>query len=272
MARERIPYFRFYPGDFMRGVRGMSAQEVGLYTMLLCRMYEESGPIEDHTLRLATYCGMREATFEKTLQKLVDLGKIVRADGMLWNERAEIEISNRAHDLKIASTAGKASAKKRQQNQAMSATTVERPFNHTDTYTDTERDTNVSLALIAPENVPDLFSEFWDQYPHRNGAKKGKTAARKKWDAALKARASPQQIIAGALRYANDRQVIQGYAKDPATWLHGKGWEDDVETDHGRSGSGPSGPRNGMVDAFAAVAARRSASASRGGGHGGGFI
>ncbi|MDZ7905153.1 MAG: DUF1376 domain-containing protein [Cypionkella sp.] len=138
MAKERIPYFRFYPGDFMRGVRGMSAQEVGLYTMLLCRMYEENGPIENHTLRLATYCGMREATFEKTLDKLVRLGKILVHEGMISNDRAEIEISNRAHDLKIASTAGKASAQKRQQKQGQFATTVPRPFNHTDTDTDTD--------------------------------------------------------------------------------------------------------------------------------------
>lgn len=123
----------------MRGVRGMSAQEVGLYTMLLCRMYEESGPIEDHALRLSTYCGMRQSTFEKTLQKLVDLGKIIRRDGMISNDRAEAEIADRAHDLKIAIKAGKVSAEKRQQNQRQDATTVQRPFNDTDTDTDTER-------------------------------------------------------------------------------------------------------------------------------------
>ena len=149
MPKSRIPFFRFYPSDFMDGVRGLSAQEVGLYTMLLCRMYEESGPIEDNTLRLATYCGMREKTFTKTLDKLVALGKITRQDGMLSNHRAEIEISDRSHDLKNAIAAGKASAKKRQQNQSNGATGVQRAFNHTDTDTDTDtdiRDTNVSLC------------------------------------------------------------------------------------------------------------------------------
>ena len=93
-----------------------------------------------------------------------------------------------------------------------------------------KRDTNVSLALFAPENdPPDRFSEFWDQYPHRNGAKKGKASAQKAWAKAIKARASPQEIIAGAMRYAGDRQVIEGYAKDPATWLNAKGWMDDIE-------------------------------------------
>jgi len=139
MPRKKIPFFRFYPSDFMDGVRGMSAQEVGLYTMLLCRMYEESGPIEDHTLRLATYCGMREKTFTSTLEKLVALGKIKRCDGMLSNDRAEMEISDRSHDLENAIAAGKVSAQKRQRNQRKDATGVQRAFNHTDTDTDIDR-------------------------------------------------------------------------------------------------------------------------------------
>jgi uncharacterized protein YdaU (DUF1376 family) len=147
VAKDRIPYFRFYPGDFMRGVRGLTAQETGLYVMLLCRMYEESGPIENHALKLSTYCGMRQATFQKTLDRLIALDKITASDGALFNERAAVEISNRADDLKIASKAGKASAEKRQQNQRADATTVQRPFNHADT--DTEREDSVAKATDA---------------------------------------------------------------------------------------------------------------------------
>lgn len=130
---KRNPYFNFYPADFMNGVRGLSAQEVGVYTMLLCRIYEEDGPVEYHVRRLATYCGMREATFEKVVEKLVDLGKMSIGNGMLSNARAEAEISKRANGLEIASRAGKASAEKRQQNQRTEATPVQRAFNHTDT-------------------------------------------------------------------------------------------------------------------------------------------
>ena len=121
----------------MNGVRGLTAQEVGVYTMLLCRIYEENGPIERNDLRLATYCGMRVPTFSKTLDKLIALGKFSVSDGMVSNRRAEAEISNRSNDLKIASLAGKVSAQKRQQNQGSDPTGVERPFNHTDTDTDT---------------------------------------------------------------------------------------------------------------------------------------
>lgn len=135
---SRIPYFDFYPADFMHGVRGLSAQDVGVYTMILCRIYEENGPVEYNSIRLATYCGMREATFIKTFEKLVTLDKFQVEDGMISNRRAIIEISNRANKLKINSKAGKASAEKRQQKQRRDPTDVQRTFNHTDTDTDTD--------------------------------------------------------------------------------------------------------------------------------------
>jgi uncharacterized protein YdaU (DUF1376 family) len=138
MPSKHIPYFRFYPADFMGGVRGLSAQEVGVYTMLLCRMYEENGPIEYHVLRLATYCGMREKTFQAVAEKLIALGKIDLEAGMIFNDRAAREISNRSNDLENAITAGKASAEKRQRKQGRKSTPVQRPFNHTDTDTDTD--------------------------------------------------------------------------------------------------------------------------------------
>lgn len=120
-----------------------------------------------------------------------------------------------------------------------------------------EEPSDFLFALSAPNEPQDRFPDFWDQYPHRNGAKKGKAAAVKAWARALKARASPEQIIAGAMRYANDRQVVQGYAKDPATWLNAKGWEDEIEQPHGNGERRTGGSGGGMVAAFAAVAARR---------------
>lgn len=138
MAGNRIPYFRFYPTDFMRGVRGMTPQEVGAYTMLLCVMYENDGPVEYNADRLAAQCGMRLATFSKVIDRLMVLRKIILTDGMISNERADLEISKRENDLKNNSKAGKASAEKRQQKQGKASTGVQQPFNHTDTDTDTD--------------------------------------------------------------------------------------------------------------------------------------
>ena len=137
------PWFKFYPADFMHGVRGLSAQEIGVYTMILCRIYEESGRVEYNALRLATYCGMRQPTFVKTIQKLVDLGKLTIEDGMIWNARAEMEISNRANDLKNSSTGGKVSAQKRQQKQRETASGLASDQQATASHTDTDTDIDI---------------------------------------------------------------------------------------------------------------------------------
>lgn len=159
MSKARIPYFDFYPSDFMHGVRGLSAQEVGVYTMMLCRIYEENGPVEFHVMRLSTYCGMRESTFVKTVEKLIELGKLQLVEGKITNHRAEAEISSRANKLKINSKAGKASAEKRQQKQCLTSTYVQQTFNHTDTDTDNTSSLRSDVKAQAPAK-PSVKSEL----------------------------------------------------------------------------------------------------------------
>lgn len=112
MNAPRIPYVNWYPADFMHGVRGLTAAEVGVYTMLLCRMYEGDGPVEAHETRLAAYCGMRVAPFRNALARLVELDKLQLADGNLSNRRAEVEIASRKRTLQANTAAGVASGKK----------------------------------------------------------------------------------------------------------------------------------------------------------------
>lgn len=240
MIKRHIPYFSFYPADFMNGVRGMSAQEVGTYTMLLCRIYEENGPVEYHVMRLATYCGMRAATFEKTVEKLVDLGKLSLADGWLSNRRADDEIAKRLHDLENSSKAGLASAEKRKQNQQEKPTGVKRAFNHTDTDTEEERKKTSSSSQRVK-----FFDAFWDAYPHRGGAKKGRASAVKSYERAVKSGVDEATIIEGAARYATDRRVIDGFAKDPATWLNQSCWQDEIEVQRQQSANKNSVPSYG---------------------------
>ena len=157
--KSYIPYFSFYPADFMNGVRGMTAQEVGVYTMLLCRMYEESAAVERNDMRLSTYCGMKEAAFGKVLDRLIALGKIISRPEGLINPRAQMEISKRAHSLKNNIKAGKASAEKRQQNQQKDSTGVQQPFNHSEA--EAEADTKATTSVVAaPRDASPIQSEI----------------------------------------------------------------------------------------------------------------
>lgn len=98
-------------------------------------------------------------------------------------------------------------------------------------------DTNENKGLIPEERTssvrskpkPERFQEFWDQYPHRGGAKKNRKEALAKYTRAVASGVSEQKIISAAIRYASDAQVLRGYGRNPDVWLNNEGWNDDIE-------------------------------------------
>jgi hypothetical protein len=67
------------------------------------------------------------------------------------------------------------------------------------------------------------FDEFWQQYPK----KVAKLAAQKAFAQAVKKTAS-QEILAGVMRYAAERDGQDSkFTKHPATWLKSGCWEDE---------------------------------------------
>src|SRR5690606_26977656 len=87
---------QWYQDDFVGGVRGMKAHEIGIYTMLLMEMYARGQALSLSTERLARLCGADRRTFEKALEMLIADGKIIRLDCGLWNERCENAFRERA--------------------------------------------------------------------------------------------------------------------------------------------------------------------------------
>jgi uncharacterized protein YdaU (DUF1376 family) len=115
------PFIKFYPSDFLAGTSGLSPAERGVYITLLCLIYEADGPIERHDARLSRRCGSLKAAFQRTLEALINEGKIVEADGMLSNRRAEKAIVDRQNRSQIGTYAAHqrwtAQSDKTQQNQ-----------------------------------------------------------------------------------------------------------------------------------------------------------
>ncbi|WP_406873309.1 DUF1376 domain-containing protein [Aminobacter sp. P9b] len=124
-----LPYVQWYQDDFVGGVRGMRAHEIGVYTMLLMEMYARGKALDLSESRLARLCGIDKRAFATILQMLIDEGKIIRLACGLWNDRCENAFKSRAKMLKTNSEAGKASAGKR--NKIKGA--PERPFNERST-------------------------------------------------------------------------------------------------------------------------------------------
>ena len=161
------PFIKFYPSDFLGGTSGLSPAERGCYITLLCLMYEADGPIERHDARLSRRCGAPKAAFIRILDALIDEGKIVQSDGMLFNKRAEKAIVDRTNRSQSGTYAAQlrwtAQEEKSKENQrpvnagAMRAQCAEVCQPEPEPEPDIkERDTNVSLVLSAPEPASPL--------------------------------------------------------------------------------------------------------------------
>ena len=229
------PWVKFYPSDWLAGTSGLTAAERGVYVTIVMLIYENEGPITVDEGRLARRCGTTKAAFKKLFQGLCDEEKLTFEGGKISNKRAEKELCNRA----IRSQKAKSSADQRWNGQRGKSEQNQDPDNANALKKSCARDanqkpearevdTNVSPSKGVRQKPP-RFQEFWDQYPHRGGAKKGRGKAEEKYARIVRSGISEQSIIAGAVRYAMDRQVVQGYARDPTTWLNNRGWEDEIE-------------------------------------------
>lgn len=79
-------------------------------------------------------------------------------------------------------------------------------------------------AKTPPTVYSAQFLSFWAAYPN----KVDKGAAFPAWKARIKAGADPDRIIAGAVTYAKDCQVLgteKRFIKHPKTWLNAEAWD-----------------------------------------------
>lgn len=270
-----LPYFPMFPSDFEAKTSHLTMAEDGAYNRLLriCWMTPGCSMPDDEAWIMRRARAFTEADKEAVRSVLAEFFKA--ENGRLSNARLTKEwlAANEAHDKRKTAGAkgGKAKALKSNENTLSNAKAM---LKQPEPEPEVKRETGKPVSCATADHdipEPDQFIAFWDQYPHRNGARKGKEAARKAWAKAIKARASPAEIIAGAMRYAGDRQVQQGFAKDPSTWLNQKGWEDEIEQSgfgdsaHGYAGnrSGAGGSGLGLAGAFALVGAQRLAASGR---------
>lgn len=91
------PWYRRYPDNFIAGVAGLSLEEKGAYSMVLDLIYARGGPIADEPRWIAGVCNCSPRKWNAIRQRLIDLGKLVAADGQIWNIRAleELEVDRK---------------------------------------------------------------------------------------------------------------------------------------------------------------------------------
>jgi len=215
------PYFQFYASDWLAGTRGLTAAEMGVYITLLAMMYEREAPIDMDHDRLARLCGATPAAFKKCLSALIEEGKIQSTEKGLLNKRAFKEIAFREKKREVNSAnASKRWGKTQRKQRKIDATALNSQC-ETDAPQNQNQNQRVSLNRDTPRERD--FTAFWEEYP----SKIGKQAAKKKYDAAIKAGVPHETIMAGLERYVRSDRVRKGFVKAPTTWLNQGCWDDE---------------------------------------------
>lgn len=246
-------WFRFHPSKFMAGIRGLNANEVKAYICILCRLYENNGPIRDDVEILSTYCEMRPSSFEAALSRLVRLEKLQRVDGnMISNGAVEREISRRASYSENAKRAGQISRQKSLINQGGEAAGAQRPYDHI--REDKDKDKNTPLPPKGgrgDDGDHPRFAEFKAAYPKRPN-NPWRPASKAFWRLA-KAGVDLDQVIVGTRGYAKSREgQDQQYTKQAVTFLNQECWTEYAA--RAPEKPAPSGPMVQMKDAEHPVA------------------
>jgi uncharacterized protein YdaU (DUF1376 family) len=112
-----LPWFRFFPSDWLGGTRGLSATETGVYITLVAMMYDRGSPIPTNMPRLAQQCGTSPARFGKAVDTLLSSAKIFLLDDGYWNQRVQKETELVSKTKTNASTAANQRWEKEKQNQ-----------------------------------------------------------------------------------------------------------------------------------------------------------
>ncbi len=74
------------------------------------------------------------------------------------------------------------------------------------------------------------FEQWWTIYPTRSGSKGSKYSASNAWLKSTKF-VSVDALLAATKRYADSQRVRDGFAKDAATWLNQRCWEEFTAND-----------------------------------------
>lgn len=110
--RTGRPWFKFYTRDFRDGVRVLSLEEVGAYTLVLSLIYETGGRLKDDERAVCAHLGCDIRVWRRVRLRLLEEGKLtVTNDGFLTNERASEEIASAEHLSEVRRTSGRSGGK-----------------------------------------------------------------------------------------------------------------------------------------------------------------
>jgi len=223
-----LPWFPFYVSRFLgsRRVRRFSAEQVGIYILLLCEQWE-GGAIPDVDADLARFSHSTASNARNVLEQCFDLTD----DGWINPELAEIkEEQDEKRDKRVRAGAkgGRVKAKNRlaKLQQCSSKPLAVEKSRVEESRTEKSKET----VVYEPE-----FLKAWTIYPKREGSNP-KMKAGKAWAARVRAGVKPSELLEATERYRKfcDTKATTGspYVMQASTFYGpDERWKEDYTVD-----------------------------------------
>lgn len=88
-------WFKFFPSDFLTGIRNLNPIEVTAYVIVLCELYDHEGTCRRDDAHMSRVCRIRGGDFTRAVDALIAKGKVDSYAGMLTNKRVSEEVQRR---------------------------------------------------------------------------------------------------------------------------------------------------------------------------------
>lgn len=122
-ARQAPARVDLYFEDFLAGMFDLTPEERGDYFTVCCLLWKHKGRLPDDDRIIARWCNTSIRAWRAVKTRLVEMGKLVLADGVVRQPRAEHEWSAAVERLAIAQEKGRKGAEQRREKTEKSGPT-----------------------------------------------------------------------------------------------------------------------------------------------------
>jgi hypothetical protein len=226
---EKLPYFKFFTGEWANGSITLESFAVqGVFINVCCFYWSKQGNVLKTQLE-------KKIRSKKELNVLYEEEIIKLQDDFIVIEFLDNQMVERDSVSKKNSEAGKKSAQKRaekrQRESNVKATPVEITFNENPTIKNKKREEEEEKRIRKEKElkVSELFNRFWSLYDKKTNREK----CLKKFST-LKAE-EMEQIFIHLPDYVNSTPDKK-FRKDPTTYLNNKSFNDEIIISNGKNG------------------------------------
>lgn len=228
-------YYHHHIGDYRKDTGHLNLLEHGVYHKLIEEYYLAEHPLPDDIKLLRRAVSARKGDEKEALDNvLADF--FILTEGGYVHARCEKELERiYAKSAKARESVQKRWDKKRAKDERQIRSLYCKHTSVKDADTNVSKSDTDQILPNTQDPTPktqerskpcvDWFSTFWLVYPKKIGKKE----CRKKWKLRKLDEKGEMIVTDVRARLATDRKWINGYIPNPATYINGDRWEDEIQ-------------------------------------------